>query len=922
MNRRMQTAIVTAALAVVYYCAGKFGLSLAVINPSVSPVWPPTGLALAALLIGGYRLWPGIFIGALLVNFTTQGSVATTVGVASGDTLEALAGTWLVNRFAGGLKVFERPQGIFRFVLLAAILSSVISASFGVTSLCLGGYAPWPQYATIWFTWWLGDMVGTLLVAPLLVIWVTNPWPRWKPRHILESIALMLTLVFVGQTVFLLKEPLAAPEQLGYLSIPPLLLAAFRFEGRGAITSAFFMSGMALWGTVHGIGPFATPNRNQSLLLLQIFMGIITLTALVLAAVVSERRKAEQRLQVRDAVSHVLAEAATPAEAMPKILRALCESGGWDVGMFWNVNRPARELFCAEIWHGSSRNKLSKFEAEIRQRTFAPEVGLPGRVWVSGQPAWIPNVRQDSNLPTTAAARKAGLRAAFGFPLKLDHEILGVVTCFSRQIRSPDASTLQMLGVIAAQVGRFIEHKRAEELMHESEMRFRQMAENINEVFWMTDSAKSQVLYVSPAYEEIWGRTCASLYASPQNWVDAIHTEDRERVVAAWARQSSSPYNEAYRIVRSDGSVRWIHDRAYPVRNRSGQVYRIVGVAEDITERQLAETRLTTLAHAVESTDELISITDLENRLTFVNRAFQQAYGYLEEEILGRTPDLFFSSKNSEELVAEILEQTHLGGWRGEVLNRRKDGTEFPVFLSTSQIKNRAGEVVGLMGVARDVTQQKRLEKEILEISTHERQRIGYDLHDGLGQHLAGVAYKAKSFESLLATQSPARAAVQEIVELINDAMRQTRQLARSLDPVEVAANGLITALERLASDTRAALPVDCRFFCRESSLTLPPPISLALFQIAQEAVRNALVHGGAEQINIDLMIDSRQIHLRILDYGKGFELSQKRSKSGMGLRIMRYRAGSIGGVFSISSEPGGNTVVQCSVPLPFRSTG
>src|SRR5204863_314899 len=139
-------------LTLVYFIAGKFGLMLASLHASASPVWPPAGIALAALLLLGYRAWPAIFVGAFLVNVTTAGNVATSCAIATGNTLEALAGTWLVNRFAGGRNVFDRPQGVFKFALAAAI-STVISPVFGVTSLGVAGFADWANYGAVSLTW-------------------------------------------------------------------------------------------------------------------------------------------------------------------------------------------------------------------------------------------------------------------------------------------------------------------------------------------------------------------------------------------------------------------------------------------------------------------------------------------------------------------------------------------------------------------------------------------------------------------------------------------------------------------------------------------------------------------------------------------------------------------------------------------------
>src|ERR1700730_415701 len=144
-------------LASVYFIAGKLGLTLAFVHASATAVWPPTGIALAAVLVFGYRVWPGILLGAFLVNITTEGTLATSLGIAVGNTLEGLLGAHLVNRFARGRDAFERAQDIVRFVALAGLVSTTVAATFGVTSLSIGGFARWSDYRAIWLTWWLGD---------------------------------------------------------------------------------------------------------------------------------------------------------------------------------------------------------------------------------------------------------------------------------------------------------------------------------------------------------------------------------------------------------------------------------------------------------------------------------------------------------------------------------------------------------------------------------------------------------------------------------------------------------------------------------------------------------------------------------------------------------------------------------------------
>jgi PAS domain S-box-containing protein len=291
------------ALTAVYVACGKFGLSLAFVHTNASAVWPPTGIALAALLVWGYRLWPGVFLGAFLVNVTTETSLVTSLGIAGGNTCETLIGVWLVCRFAGGLKAFERTSTFFRFVVLAGVASTTVSPAVGVTSLCLGGFAPWDQYRAIWVTWWLGDMVSNLIIAPLLLIWLTQGFPRLNLRQSLEAAGLFVTVVLVGGVLFLPGDSSHAARSypLTYLALPPLLWAAFRFGERGAVTAAFVMNGIALWGTVRGWGRFASPDLHTSLFFLQAFAGTASLTAVALASAVWERKTVEEQHRLGDA---------------------------------------------------------------------------------------------------------------------------------------------------------------------------------------------------------------------------------------------------------------------------------------------------------------------------------------------------------------------------------------------------------------------------------------------------------------------------------------------------------------------------------------------------------------------------------------------------------------------------------------------
>ena len=298
MDKKRLDLAIAAALAVVYFCAAKLGLRFALVHPSATALWAPTGITLAAFLIFGFRVWPGAFFGAFFANLTTAGSSLTSIGVATGNTLEGVVGCYLVSRFARGLQTFERVQDVFKFAFLAGMVSTAISATVGVTALSLGGFADWAAYGSIWRTWWLGDGVGAVVVTPLVLLWRENPRFNWTRRQIIELALLFSGLIFTAWIVFggrFHSEVKNYP--LEYMCIPFLIWAAYRFGRRKAVTATCVLAGIATWGTLHGFGPFSRQALNTSLLLVQSFVGIVAVTSLALAAEVSERKRADERVQ-------------------------------------------------------------------------------------------------------------------------------------------------------------------------------------------------------------------------------------------------------------------------------------------------------------------------------------------------------------------------------------------------------------------------------------------------------------------------------------------------------------------------------------------------------------------------------------------------------------------------------------------------
>jgi diguanylate cyclase (GGDEF)-like protein len=337
MRARLRNAAVLAGLAAVYFVAGKLGLQLASVNASATAVWAPTGIALAAFLILGYRIWPAILLSAFLVNLTTAGSMGTSISIGAGNTLEGIVGAYLVTRYANGRNALQRAPDVFKFAALAAIVSTMVSATCGVTSLAVAGFADWARYGSIWSTWWLGDAAGALVVAPFVILWSASPRLRWRGSRVFEAVLLLLSLSFVGAIVFGGLFPSEVKNYpLEFLCLPLLIWAAFRFGQREVATAVALLSGIATWGTLHGFGPFARNAQNESLLLLQTFMAVTALTMLALAAVVSERRAAEKRLRrltVRD-----------PLTGLGNYRRLIATLAG-EIGRSQRTERPFSLLF-------------------------------------------------------------------------------------------------------------------------------------------------------------------------------------------------------------------------------------------------------------------------------------------------------------------------------------------------------------------------------------------------------------------------------------------------------------------------------------------------------------------------------------------------------------------------------------------------
>ncbi|MBI1371653.1 MAG: PAS domain S-box protein [Phycisphaera sp.] len=314
--------------------------------------------------------------------------------------------------------------------------------------------------------------------------------------------------------------------------------------------------------------------------------------------------------------------------------------------------------------------------------------------------------------------------------------------------------------------------------------------------------------------------------------------------------------------------------------------------------------------------DGIVTI-DERGVIESVNPAVERIFGYTPDEVIGRNVGMFMPNpyRDSHDTYLQRYLDTgerRIIGIGREVVGLRKDGTTFPLDLAVSEL--RIGDRRLFTGIVRDITDRKRLEREVLEISTQEQQRIGRDLHDGLGQELTGIALLGGVIQRKLAAQgAPEAKEIGEVVTLVNDAISHTRALVRGLCPVRSDADGLMAAMQDLAETITNVHGVACTFECDEPVVINDYQTVTNLYYIAHEAANNAMKHAQADRLELALKIDDEgRVTLSIADNGKGMPSRMPRD-AGRGLHIMNYRARMVGGVLRLETEPGRGTTIACT---------
>jgi PAS domain S-box-containing protein len=433
--------------------------------------------------------------------------------------------------------------------------------------------------------------------------------------------------------------------------------------------------------------------------------------------------------------------------------------------------------------------------------------------------------------------------------------------------------------------------------------------------------------YVSPQIEDTLGFSQEEWLEDPIRWYQQIHPDDKQRwsVEAAQMFLSGTPLRSAYRVMARDGRVVWFHCEAKMIRRKNGRPWFIHGIAFDITELKRAEEALqeerNVVSAILHTVGALVVVLDPEGRIIRFNRACEQMTGYSFGEVQGKFIwDLFLLPEEADHFKASLQAaradqrpQEYDSCWVG------RDGKPRTIAWSTTVLPGASEASSYVIASGIDITERKHMEKAILEISAREQRRIGQDLHDGLGQHLTGIAFMSKVQEQKLAEKGLAEAAeAARIVRLVNEAIHTTRELAHGLLPVGSDAQGLMSALKRWAAEVEDLFHISCRLQIDKPVLIDDANVSTHLYRIAQEAVNNAIRHGQAKRVVISLFPCDDYGILKIENDGCSLPEPDP-SGSGMGMQIMNYRARMVGGSLKVESGGIHGVTITCQFPLSSK---
>ncbi len=906
---RFPYPVVMAFLAIAIFAAARFGLLFAFEPRDITLVWAPSGIALAAVVFFGYRVWPGIALGILLTALTSGWALPGAVADVIANTLEALVGVFILRRVFDFRPRLERLRDVVG-VAVTAIAVGAAGGAIGTAGLLVSGQVDASSVSSAWWVWSLGDILGIVIVGQFILAWGSSSRLEIRPARVLEAAGLLAGLLIVSQITIgtLIPGSLTAPR--AYLGLPLLIWAASRFGARGASTASLLVSALAVWYTVHGVGPYAGNDPDTSAALLAGFLIVTSVTTQALAAMVAERQAAEGSSRGATETFHAV------VEASPIAITAVDLAGRI---IIWNA--------AAERTYGWAANEV---------------MGGP-------LPHIPPQEAHHSRNLVERALRGERVASVESRRLRRDGSLVEVDIAAAPIVDSGGA----VVGVLALS-NDITERKRAEIAVRESEERFRQLAEGIDEIFWLVAADGTTPLYISPTYEAITGRSRAEAFAHGQLFLDLAHPDDRSIVIAAIGRSGALDFQSdlEYRIVRPDGRIRWLRGRSWPVHDEHGRIIRIGGLTADVTEHRLAEEALrdsnATLQAILKASPVGISVIDLERRVRLWSPANERIFGWTAQEVVGHPSPTVPDDPRDPSRLAIQRALFGLTVTDFEAQRRRKDGTAIDLTFAAAPMRNEDGSITGVLVLTTDITDRKRLEAQLIQAD--KMQSVGR-LAGGVAHDFNNLLTAIRGYSDLLLEdlthESPGRSDVEAIRQAADRAASLTSQLLafsrrQVLAPEVLDINRVVAGVEpmlgRLIGEDvtlRTNLETDSGWVSADEGQLEQVIVNLAV------NARDAMPHGGTlvvETASVELdgayarrhlgVTPGPYVRLTVIDTGLGldeatksrifepFFTTKERGKgTGLGLAMVYGTVRQSGGHITVDSEPGQGTTFRVHLP-------